>query len=76
MSAAVAAAVPEAILLAVVAEDRVSAALYWRPADDGFRLETLVWPAVWGTHSLFRRDLTKDEARTWLSGHGVEEVEV
>ncbi|MHB1608444.1 MAG: hypothetical protein ACYCXX_07360 [Acidiferrobacter thiooxydans] len=61
-------------LLAVVAEDRVTALLY--KVGDGFLMETVVWPAVWGTHSLFRRDLTKDEARTWLSGHGVEEVEV
>ena len=75
MSASVAEAVPEAILLAVVAEDRVSAALYWMPAD-GFRLETLVWPVVGGTRSHFRRDLSKDEARAWLVGHGVEEADL
>ena len=74
MTALVAAAVPEAILLAVVAEDRVTALLY-RVAD-GFLVETVLWPAVWGTRSYFRRDLSQDEARAWLSGHGVEEVEV
>ncbi len=62
---------PPPILLAVVAEDRVSAALYWMPAA-GFRLETFAWPAMWGTRAHFSRDLSEDEARAWLLGHGVE----
>ena len=64
----------EPVLIAAVAEDRVTAALY--QAGDGFFLETIVWPAVWGTRSLFSRDLTPNEARAWLVGHGIVEVEV
>ncbi len=61
----------EQILLAVVAEDRVTAVLY-KAGDDGFFLETIVWPAVWGMRSHFSRDMTPGEARAWMIGHGVE----
>lgn len=64
----------EPVLIAAVAEDRVTAALY--QAGDGFFLETIVWPAVWGTRSLFSRDLTPDEARQWAAGHGIMEVDI
>ncbi len=60
----------EAILLAVVAEDTATAMLYRR--GDGFTLETIVWPAMWGTRSRFVRSLTPDEARAWVVGHGVD----
>ena len=56
----------EQILLAVVAEDRVTAALY--KIGEDFALETTVWPAVWGTRSHFSRDLTPDEAQAWAAG--------
>ena len=61
-------------LLAVVAEDRVTALL--SRADDGFLLETIVWPAVWGARGRFTRILTVAEARAWLGGHGLTEVEL
>lgn len=58
------------VLLAVVAEDRVTALLYRTGAD--FTLETVVWPAVWGTRSLFSRAITPHEAKVWMEAHGVE----
>ena len=64
----------EPVLLAVVAEDRVSASLY--RAGQAFILETLLWPAMWGTDSRFTRVLTASEARAWLAGHGLTEVEL
>ncbi len=64
----------EAVLLAVVAEDTATAMLY-RTAQ-GFTLETVVWPAMWGTRSHFRRDLTPDDARAWVAGHGIVEVDL
>ena len=59
-------------LLAVVAEDRVSASLY--RTGQAFVLETLLWPAMWGTRNFFSRYLTPDEARTWLAAHGIDGV--
>ena len=59
-------------LLAVVAEDRVSASLY--RTEQAFVLETLLWPAMWGTDSRFTRVLTEDQARDWLAAHGIDEV--
>ena len=65
----------EEVLLAVVAEDTATALLY-RTAQ-GFVLETVVWPAMWDTRGRFSRDLSPDEARAWMVGHGVEiEMEV
>ena len=69
-----AAAAPAPDLLAVVAEDRVSASLY--RTEQAFVLETLLWPAMWGTDSRFTRILTASEARAWLAGHGLTEVEL
>ena len=60
------------VLLAVVAEDRVTATLYQTAGGRGFLLETIVWPAVWGTRSRFQRVLTTEEARAWVAGHGVD----
>ena len=65
---------PDDELLAVVAEDRVTAALYRTP--DGFLLETTMWPAMWGTRSRFSRPLSLEEARAWMAGHGIMEVSV
>ena len=62
---------PPPILLAVVAEDRVSAVLYWMPAA-GFRLEPFARAGRWGTRAHFSRDLSEDDARAWLLGHGLE----
>ena len=59
-------------LLAVVAEDRATAGLY--RTGHLFVLETLLWPAMWGTQSRFTRVLTTDEARTWLAAHGIDGV--
>ena len=61
-------------LLAVVAEDRATAGLY--RTGHLFVLETLLWPAMWGTDSRFSRILTVGEARAWLAGHGLTEVEL
>ena len=63
---------PDDELLAVVAEDRVTAALYRTP--DGFLLETTMWPAMWGTRSRFSRPLSLEEARDWIAAHGLTEV--
>ena len=65
---------PAPDLLAVVAEDRVWASL--SRTGHAFVLETLLWPAMWGTDSRFSRILTASEARAWLAGHGVMEVEL
>ncbi|AWP24524.1 hypothetical protein C4901_15310 [Acidiferrobacter sp. SPIII_3] len=62
------------VLLAVVAEDRVTAALYRTP--DGFLLETTMWPAMWGTHGRFQRALSTEEARDWIAAHGLTEVDL
>ncbi len=62
------------LLLAVVAEDRATALLYWAGAS--FVLETVVWPAMWDTRSRFVRALSLDEARAWITGHGVMEVDL
>ena len=59
-------------LLAVVAEDRVTAALYL--TANGFLLETTMWPAMWGTRGRFSRVLSLDEAQAWMAGHGVDAV--
>ena len=63
-----------AVLLAVVVEDRATDLLY--KTGEGFVLETVIWPAVWGTRSHFRRDLTLDETRAWIVGHGITEVDL
>jgi hypothetical protein len=68
------AAAPAPDLLAVVAEDRATAGLY--RTGQAFVLETLLWPAMWGTDSRFTRVLTEDQARAWLAGHGLTEVEL
>ena len=63
-----------AVLLAVVAENHATTLLY-RTAY-GFMLDTITWPPVWGTRSFFSRDLTPDEARAWVAGHGITEVDL
>ena len=63
------------VLLAVVAEDRATATLY--KTASGFLLDTILWPAMWGTRSHFSREMTMAEARAWVAGHEVDvEMEV
>jgi hypothetical protein len=66
----VAEAEAEHVLLAVVAEDTATAMLY--RTDEGFVLETVIWPAMWDTRGRFSRDLSPNEAAEWAAGHGVD----